>query len=68
MRKLTTQDRKMFESTAVLSNVVHACVLAMGRISNSVPTEIDGVAYTAENLSSIVTKSIISKLGTNNVK
>ena len=62
MRLLTTEERRLYNSSAVLSNVVHVCVMALGRISNTVPQEIDGVAYTAENLAELVASAAVSKL------
>lgn len=60
--KITQRERTLYESSATLSNVVHACVLTMGKISPNIPHTIDGVEYTYENLAEMLTVGILAKL------
>ena len=65
MNNISNEERALFESSSNLTNVVHVLVLALGRVSHTIPREIDGVAYTNVNIARMLTTGIVAKVQEN---
>ena len=62
MKNLSPEERAIIDSTVIMTNITHVCVMALSRISNTIPSKVDGVAQSNLSIADMMVKGILGKV------